>query len=215
MKTQSQPQAGGEAAHTPTPWLLPTSNKGALPVYIAAKDDRYKSGMVLICAVGDLADGPHDYRETAANAAFIVKACNSHAQLTAENAALREGCQAAFDHLEGLRGRDNNPALWSRLRALLCGQPAQALEADPVKAALVEALEQLLPVVSEMVKDRVRKTQLAKTEKRLETINRDLKDLYARTSKARAAIGVMPPNDVGAAFDHGFSGVGVVGGNVA
>ena len=94
MKTQNQPRAAGEAAHTPA-----TSRKWEQLAEESLSDAAYWKGQ--------------------------------HAQLTAENAALREGLEELFrSHpAQSLPDYDRTrvyykPAL-DRARALLSGQPAQ------------------------------------------------------------------------------------------
>lgn len=103
--------------HTPTPWLLPTTNKGRMPIYIAAKSDETKEGMVVVATIGDFENGPLTYQETAANAALIVLAVNAHDDLVN---ALRD----LQDDVDGFFG-DAPP---SRFKKSM--QKARALLAD-------------------------------------------------------------------------------------
>ncbi len=65
----SQPSAAGEAAHTPTPWGDNNNCQFVSP-----------SGLL----IGDTGNGDQrTWAERRANAAFIVRACNSHAALVA------------------------------------------------------------------------------------------------------------------------------------
>lgn len=85
MNTSKQVQArqGAEQTHTPTPWRYvktngsPTSGQhmiaGSKPGYLAEIRD---------CGSGDVS----------ANAAFIVRACNAHDALTADNERLKGVC---------------------------------------------------------------------------------------------------------------------------
>lgn len=96
------------ATHTPTPW--------SIAYYSPTKEMCDQSAFIIMPEFGTMNDGKAicsghgpDHK---ANAAFIVRACNSHAQLVA-------ACAAAFAHLESVRGRDNNPEVWTILRAAL------------------------------------------------------------------------------------------------
>lgn len=75
--TQTQPPAAGEAAHTPGPFELNEPDRKGV-IYIDAPDGT----SVASVETRALRNAP----EARANAAFIVHACNTHAQLTAENA---------------------------------------------------------------------------------------------------------------------------------
>ena len=102
-KTRSQPPAGGAK---PYGWhfdpLAPER------VQITFKD-----------AHGH--DIPFAETSTLKNAQSIADTLNSHAQLTADNAALREGLKDAAELIESLTGAKSYP----KARALLSGQPAQ------------------------------------------------------------------------------------------
>lgn len=87
--------------HTPGAWQLPTTNKGRLPIYIAAPAPEMKSGAVLIAAVGDLANGPIDYRETAATARLIASA--PELKLFAEFAITEPGAMSERSHEYALK----------------------------------------------------------------------------------------------------------------
>lgn len=74
--TNTQPPAAGEAAHTPTPWTKcePNHEEGHIKI-IEDRDDEEPS----IIAEVDIAGDGIDLPTGEANAAFIVRACNSHA----------------------------------------------------------------------------------------------------------------------------------------
>jgi hypothetical protein len=111
MTTKSQPHAAGEAAHTPTPWRAiilsrqiehEKPNQYAYPI-------KPVGGNFLIANVTlayPCKDGDYsklDYAQGEANAAFIVRACNDHARLTAENARLRASHAALVEQNKTLR----------------------------------------------------------------------------------------------------------------
>jgi hypothetical protein len=69
MKTTTIPPAAGEAAHSPLPWsVVPGPHS---PRIIAA--DGWGLGVMTHCGL--------KYHQEEPNAAFIVRACNSHAAL--------------------------------------------------------------------------------------------------------------------------------------
>ena len=74
--------AAGQAAHTPTPW----ATEGSFVIHPA-------SGMTVAdCQLHR--DTPEEKGEDNANAAFIVRACNSHAALVEALKAIREEATA-------------------------------------------------------------------------------------------------------------------------
>lgn len=132
----SNPRAAGEAAHMPTLWQR----------YQLAADkavDLFQKAEAIGIALGKTeAERSHARmahmqaeRELAALSDEVKSTLNSHAQLTAENAALRgfvAGFLAWSQHPES-ESSDSICSLVDRARALLSGQPAQ----DPVRAQLV------------------------------------------------------------------------------
>lgn len=73
MSTNPKPRAAGEAAHTPTPWQAMPS--GRIVHEYVPRGCR----AVQCTSVAEVCDGFGQPK--AANAAFIVRACNSHAAL--------------------------------------------------------------------------------------------------------------------------------------
>ena len=63
----------GQAAHTPTPWIIASQIAGE-GIWIESEGDEPEE----ICKVSAETTGE---KEAKANAAFIVRACNSHAAL--------------------------------------------------------------------------------------------------------------------------------------
>ena len=58
------------------------TESGRLPIGIGAATDSVKGGGIIIAHVGaDIINGPASFAETHANAAFIVRAVNSHDEL--------------------------------------------------------------------------------------------------------------------------------------
>lgn len=80
MKTLTeQSPAAGEAAHTPTPWqLTPIDNAIRGRIYWVTAPARGHLKKIFIADAGFDVDGANTRKEADANAAFIVRACNSH-----------------------------------------------------------------------------------------------------------------------------------------
>ena len=75
LESPTNPHAAGKAAHTPTPWSVRASrNDEGYGLLICDEDQTILAGM-------DTWLGPTPEAEMEANAAFIVRACNSHAAL--------------------------------------------------------------------------------------------------------------------------------------
>jgi len=76
-QSPTNPHAAGKAAHTPTPWSVRASrNDEGYGLLICDEDQTILAGM-------DTWLGPTPEAEMEANAAFIVRACNSHEALLA------------------------------------------------------------------------------------------------------------------------------------
>lgn len=75
MKTNNQPRAAGEAAHTPTPWHVIEEDNCTFSIMHTG------SGQWIATV-----HGGREYDEQ--DAAFIVRACNSHAALVGALEAL-------------------------------------------------------------------------------------------------------------------------------
>lgn len=136
----SQPPAAGEAAHTPGPYSVITDdadgNRSA--AHYNRRTLVFSRGTeTIVASTWRGASNGQPLNEAEANAAFIVTALNSHAPLTAENAALREGLAAALRSMDSLAHacfdskvpvfdlvdpRKSPPV--QHARALLSGQPA-------------------------------------------------------------------------------------------
>jgi hypothetical protein len=88
------------AQHTPTPWTIDSDGDGKPNAIITSTHDKDGPDDDVCEVYGGNAD---DDATRAANAAFIVAACNSHAQLLADVKRLREA-------LAGLVDLSNDPA---------------------------------------------------------------------------------------------------------
>lgn len=94
-------------SHTPTPWRTefnPTQ-KGDPATWIMQAGAQMYEKVIADCPWGidgDTDSGDGDSKrdctaaEAQANAAFIVRACNAHAAIVAENEKLRAACEAAL-----------------------------------------------------------------------------------------------------------------------
>ena len=105
MKTQespTNPHAAGKAAHTPTPWSVRAArNDEGYGLLICDEDQTILAGM-------DTWLGPTPEAEMEANAAFIVRACNSHAALVE---ALRKMMKLVADFEDAAKGDCDMPEL--------------------------------------------------------------------------------------------------------
>lgn len=92
MKTHNTPRATGNAAHTPTPWryTIDLSLADEASAIVTAPDG---STVAIVVANGDAA------LSAAANAAFIVRACNSHDALVEALAETTEALKEARRYL--------------------------------------------------------------------------------------------------------------------
>ena len=115
MTTKSQPRAAGEAAHTPTPWAI---RHGSHYDYIHAPIDNGGGIGRFVAKLPDDEQGKRD-------AAFIVRACNSHAALVAALEAVADYAVALDFERNG--HQVNAPECIQLARAAL----AQAKEGQP------------------------------------------------------------------------------------
>lgn len=101
-QSPTNPHAAGKAAHTPTPWSVRASrNDEGYGLLICDEDQTILAGM-------DTWLGPTPEAEMEANAAFIVRACNSHAALVE---ALWKMMKLAADFEDAAKGDWKMPEL--------------------------------------------------------------------------------------------------------
>jgi len=128
-QSPTNPHAAGKAAHSPLPWSVRASrNDEGYGLLICDEDQTILAGM-------DTWLGPTPEAEMEANAAFIVRACNSHAALVEalEAADLRiTACATAF-YVDG-----NRKALQSALEGW-------KVEIKQLRAALSSATLEATP----------------------------------------------------------------------
>ena len=87
-QSPTNPHAAGKAAHTPTPWSVRAArNDEGYGLLICDEDQTILARM-------DTWLGSTPEAEMEANAAFIVRACNSHAALVEALKAIREEATA-------------------------------------------------------------------------------------------------------------------------
>lgn len=127
MKTQTQPRAAGEAAHTPTPWIAVDDGQSTPCVHAEFVPDG------AVCNMSSFdpeleGDGNRALARSKANAAFIVTACNQHTRLVAENKALREALAKTRPYVELYA--QNNPNAISPADTLKQIDAALALAKD-------------------------------------------------------------------------------------
>ena len=96
-----------KTTHTPTPWRY------GLKVSKRPAWEKILSGPIHVATVVQcdsspirvLNDTPKSQAEAEANAAFIVRACNSHAQLVAALEKLIDHASETYPHFESPRGQ--------------------------------------------------------------------------------------------------------------
>ena len=104
LESNTNPHAAGKAAHTPGPWSVRASrNDEGYGLLICDEDQTILARM-------DTWLGPTPEAEMEANAAFIVRACNSHA-------ALVDALQRMVHPMAGEDDMDHASALLATLEA--------------------------------------------------------------------------------------------------
>lgn len=100
--TQSQPPAAGQAAHTPINWKATTKRNGlGKIVHIIVSEQPHT-----VREVAEMTWLPGFHKENAADAAFIVRACNGFDSLVAALEMAENNLTAAHAHLLALHSRN-------------------------------------------------------------------------------------------------------------
>lgn len=120
LESNTNPHAAGKAAHSPLPWRVSGNHIEARPD--PENSDTYWAEVAYL-------DTEWFERITEANAAFIVRACNSHTELTAMLLETTEALKEARRYLAGdaaSKVYDETGEVQSRARDML-----STLEATP------------------------------------------------------------------------------------
>lgn len=113
-----------EQAHTPTPWAAILGGRYIVPDAhrtraVGGADNRDVDRDYYAQLIASLRDDDHERGTASANAAFIVQACNAHADLIAALTELRDYAASVWFDFDEASATDEERELLQRARAAL------------------------------------------------------------------------------------------------